>query len=65
VGGGPAGPEGRSARREEAAQEAPREEQEQATENATARSRLVDQEEVAPQPFVQNGVRFSTQFRPA
>ena len=54
-------------REEEEAAEAPAEqhqEQVAAAKTVTARAKAV-MEEVAAQPFVRNGVRFSSQFRPA
>ena len=62
--------EGRGGRKDEpnvetTPEDAPATQQEQETENATVRSRSAEQEEVASQPFVRNGVRFSTQFRAA
>jgi hypothetical protein len=67
IGANGRGPDGRGGRKEDApsGEEAPEPQQEQETEHATARSVAVGPEEVAAQPGVRNGVRFSTQFRPA
>jgi hypothetical protein len=53
---------------EEDAHEAPQLEEEEAGAAVTARSRTLKIDEVAAavaEPFMKNGVRFSTQFRPA
>jgi hypothetical protein len=59
---------GKEEPQEEEAPEAPQREEEEAGTAVTARSHTSTIEEVAAavaEPFVKNGVRFSTQFRPA